>query len=227
MTTLGSQSFAEVARLIAPKDTPSWLPDLLAAYGREIAQDRDILEALPSKAAMRNRLLDSKEAAERIISLLNDQMTIFFMYTESGIRLQNAVQFESQLKQFVKATELAAASPMVAAAGGKTKRGRGKAMVRTAPLPKSFCALVIAETWRFARRRRPAPRNQEAASAAQAYWLACGGTAKGWGADRRTGWSYYFRDARSGSMRMMRADVRQKCTENERASRHRPSLRGK
>lgn len=226
MTPSVLRIFSDVARLIAPKTTPSWLPDLLAAYGREIAQDRGIQESLPSKASMRSRLLSSKEAAERIISLLNDQITMLFMSTESGIRLQNEVLFELQLKQFVKATELAAASPMIAAAGGKTKRGRGKAVVHTAPLPKSFCALVIAETWRFARGRLPAPRNQEAASVAQAYWLACGGTAKGWGADRRTGWSYYFRDARSGSMRTMRAEVRQQCTEYARA-RHPPSLRGK
>ncbi len=72
--------------------------------------------------------------------------------------------------------------------------------MRQTLLPKSFCALVIAETWAFVRGTLPAVRNQEAAAAAQAYWLACGGTRKGWGSDPRTGWSHYFRDARSAAV---------------------------
>lgn len=225
--TQETSTTTDIARMIAPKNTPPWLADLLTAYGREIAQELNIQETLPSKADMRNRLLDGKEAAGRIINILNDPMTMVFMTTESGITLGNIAQFEIGLNRFAKSAELAAASPMISGPGGKTKRGRGKAMFRTAPLPKSFCALVIAETWLFVRRRRPAPRNQEAAAAAQAYWLACGGAAKGWGADPRTGWSHYFREARSGSMRVMRAEVRQKCTEYRRQSHHQSTSPGK
>jgi hypothetical protein len=204
---------ADVARLIAPHNTPTWLPEFLRAWGLQVAEDRELQEALPPKANMRNKLLDAKDAAERITGLLNDAMTMIFVQAESNTRIRNIVQFEMDLKEFARAVELAAASPMISETGGKTKKGRGRAIARTTLSPKAFCALIIAETWLFVRGRHPALRNQEAAAAAQAYWLASGGTTKGWGSDPRTGWSYHFREARSAATRSLREEVQQHCAE--------------
>jgi hypothetical protein len=53
---------ADVARLIAPHNTPTWLPEFLRAWGLQVAEDRELQEALPPKANMRNKLLDAKDA---------------------------------------------------------------------------------------------------------------------------------------------------------------------
>jgi hypothetical protein len=210
-------TFHGVAQLIAPNNTPPWLPQLLRAWGLEVAGDRELQEALPSKASLRKRLLEGQGAAERITGLLNDAPAMVFLEAESGIRVDNIVRFEIDLNTFARAAELAAASQAISQAGGKTKRGRGKAIARTTLSPKTFCALIVAETWLSVQGNYPAPRNREAAAAAQAYWLACGGAPSGRGSDTRTGWSHHFREAQSAATRSLRAEVQQHCAERARA----------
>jgi hypothetical protein len=211
MKNSGVPTFADVARLIAPKNSPPWLPELFRVYGLEITKDRKLQETLPSKADMRKRLLEAKQAAQRILDLLNDTMTMVFVEAESNNQFENIAQLESDLKGFGGAIELAAASPIIAKPGGKTKKGRGRAVGRTTISPKGFCALVVAESWLYVRGHHPTFGNRAAAAAAQAYWLACGATTGSWGSDPRTSWSYHFRDARSGATRVMRAEVQQRC----------------
>lgn len=85
MTNSGVPTFADVARLIAPNNTPPWLPELLRDYGLQIAKDRELQEAFLSKTDMRRRLIEAKQTVERIESLLNDTMTMMFVETESNI----------------------------------------------------------------------------------------------------------------------------------------------
>jgi hypothetical protein len=213
MKNASISTLTDVARHIAPNKAPIWLPDLLRVWGDRLAKDREIQEKLPSKAHLKKRLLEAKNAAKLIIEVINDPMTMIFMDPESNISIKNIVQFEIDLNIFADAAEHAAAGPMISEAKGGIKKGRGKAMLSTTLSAKAFCALIVAEIWLAVRRRRPALRNREASTAAQAFWLACGGTSKGWGSDPRTGWSYHFREARSASTRLLRAEVRQHATE--------------
>jgi hypothetical protein len=213
MKTASASTLTDVAQYIAPNDAPIWLPDLLRVWGDRLANDRELQEKLPSKAHLKKRLLEAKNAAKLIIDVINDPMTMIFIDPESNISIKNIVQFEIDLNVFADAAEHAAAGPMISEAKGGIKKGRGRAMLSTTLSAKAFCALIVAEIWLAVRRRRPALRNREASAAAQALWLACGGTSKGWGSDPRTGWSYHFREARSASTRLLRAEVRQHATE--------------
>ena len=171
MKVSGVPTFANVARLIAPSNTPPWLAELLHDYGLQIAKERELQELFPYKKDLRTKLLEAKQAVERITSLLNDAMTMVFVEAESNIKIKNIVELKNNLKELVKAVELAAASPAISGPEGKTKKGAGKAMARTTLLPKTFCALVVAESWLAVRRRRSALRNKEAAAAAHASRL--------------------------------------------------------
>jgi hypothetical protein len=213
MKTASISTLTEVARYIAPNNTPIWLPDLLRVWGDRLAKDREIQERLPSKAHLKKRLLEARNAAKLVIEVVNDPMTMIFMDPESNIPINNIVRFEIDLNIFADAAERAAIGPTISESKGGTKKGRGKAMLATTLSAKAFCALIAAEIWLAVRRRRPALRNREASTAAQALWLACGGTSKGWGSDPRTGWSYHFREARSASTRSLRAEVRQHADE--------------
>jgi hypothetical protein len=211
-------SFTDVAQLIAPNNMPLWLPELLRTWGLELANDRELQKSLPTKANMRKRLLKAREAAERITSLLNDAATIVFVEAEANSAIENILRLEIDLRRFTRAVELAALSPSISGPGAKVKKGRGKAMARTTLAPKAFCALIVSETWLSVRGDSPALCNREAAAAAQAYWLACGGSSRSWGSDPRTGWSYHFREARSATTQLLRAEVQQHCAERARAS---------
>ena len=206
-------TFDDVARLLAPNKTPAWLSDLLRNWGSLLAKDRDLQEKLPSKSEVRQRLLDVKKAIVQITSTLNDSITMIFVEAESNMEIRNIVQLEISLNHLARAVELAAASPAISEAGGKTKKGRGRAVARTTISPKTFCALIVAEAWLSVRGNRPTLRSQEAAALAQAFWLASGGVASGWGADPRTGWSHHFREARSPAMQSLQTEVQQECTE--------------
>jgi hypothetical protein len=178
-------TLADVAQIIAPNNTLPWLEQILGVYGAEIDNDRKLQDALPSKAVVKKQLIEVKRAAEKILKFLNESPTMVFLEMESNIEIHVA-RLESDLRQFAKAAEVAAISPAITDASGKTKKGRGRAVARAWISPTAFCALVVAETWLSARGRRPSVRNQAAARAAQAFWLTCGGTA-GWGSDPRAG----------------------------------------
>jgi hypothetical protein len=48
-------TFLDVARTIAPKDTPPWLAVLLEDYGAQIAKERELQEDLPTKAYIKEK----------------------------------------------------------------------------------------------------------------------------------------------------------------------------
>jgi hypothetical protein len=80
---------------------------------------------------------------------------------------------------------------------------------------KTHCAALIAETWRYFHSRYPAPRNRDAAAAADAFWRASGGKATGIG-DPLNGWRYYFMKARAPVTAAVRKECRRHLVENER-----------
>lgn len=95
-----------MAQLIAPNATPVWLPHLLQIYGSLIAQDREIQEGLPSKADLRRKLLEAKNAVERITTLLNDLVTMTFIQIESNVQVSNFVRLQIDLHDLTKQLSL-------------------------------------------------------------------------------------------------------------------------
>ena len=205
-------TFLDVARTIAPKDTPPWLAVLLEDYGAQIAKERELQEDLPTKAYIKEKLVKIDHAAQILIELLNDATAMVFIEAESNAQI-DVIVLETHLRRFANAVQLAAASRAITGAKGKAKRGRGKATARIWLSPKDYCALVVAETWLFIRGRRPGPRELEAGTAAHNFWLASGATKNGWGKDPQKGWRNHFSEARSPQMRAMQTELRQKCIE--------------
>ena len=116
--------------------------------------------------------------------------------------------FRSALPLIAARAHRAARSPALSKQSGKTKSGRGKAVLPGMYNPKIFCALVIAEAWKFIHGKYPTPVNRTAANAAEAYWQASGGSTEGWGNDRLGGWRRYFQNARGLQVDAERAECR-------------------
>jgi len=179
--TDGSANFAHVAQLIAPSNTPAWLPEMLRDWAPSVTLDRFVQERHPTKAEMKRRLLEIRDAARLLQRALSNPPMREFLEIEGAIRIENVRDLDHTLRTIAERADLAAASPKISTAAGKGRKGRGKALSAGAISPKAFCALIISETWAHLRGGYPAPRNQEAAAAADAYWRASGGTTKSWG----------------------------------------------
>ncbi len=119
-------SFASVAKLIAPDDTPKWLPGFLEAWGSQITTDRKLQDALPSKAYVRRTLIDAEEAANRVIHALNDHMLMTFVDGESELAVKNLIQFQIDLHSFAKAVGQASSSPAISGPGEMPKAGAAR-----------------------------------------------------------------------------------------------------
>jgi hypothetical protein len=211
-----ASGLAEVAGLIAPTNTPAWLATLLRDWAPSIRLDRSVHEMQPTKAKMREQLTQMANAATILQRGLSYSPTKEFLELEGHVHIENISGFNHTLRVIGEGAALAAASPRIAVTAGKAKKGRGKALPSGAISPKAFCALIVAETWAYLRGEHPAPRNQEAAAAADAYWRASGGTTKSWGSDPRTGWSYHFKEAQSPTAETLRKEVRRHCLEHVR-----------
>jgi hypothetical protein len=122
MSDPSAPSFTNVAKLIAPDDTPKWLSSLLEAWGLQISKDRELQDALPSKAEVRNALIGAEEAAKRLIHVLNDHVLMTFVDNESELAIRNLIQFEIDLGTFARAVAQASSSPAISGPGGNTKR---------------------------------------------------------------------------------------------------------
>jgi hypothetical protein len=171
--------------MIVPRDRPLWLTRLLEFYGREIADEIKEQAKLPSKASTLQKLKDTHRCAKQLSEFLDDAPIMIFTESEGGVEI-NAAELQAGLKAFAGPVRTAFEAGAIASAKGRAKRRGGRAMAHIWPLPKEYCAAVIAESWLFVRGQRPVPHDRKAGAAANIFWLACGG-ARGWGSDPRTG----------------------------------------
>jgi hypothetical protein len=200
-------SFAAVAKLIAPENTPSWLKDYLENWVSSLVLDRDVSAMQPTKATMKRRMVAVAQAAALLDKELADTVTKEFLERAGLVRIENLGGFQRALQTIAERAKLAAGSSALSTTSGKTKSGQGKAMPPDSYRPKTFCALVIAEAWRFLHQEYPPPRNRGAAEAAQAYWLAAGcPPAVGWGSDPLNAWRPHFKKARGPEAAAERAE---------------------
>jgi hypothetical protein len=213
MAENSAPELTEVAGLIAPTNAPAWLTTLLRDWVPSIMLDRGVHMVQPTKAEMRDQLTQMADAAAILQRGLSNVSTKEFLELEGGVHIENFGGLDHTLRVVGERAALSAASPRIAAAG-KAKKGRGRALPSGAISPKAFCALIVAETWAHLRGDQPAPRNQEAAAAADAYWRASGGTTQSWGSDPLTSWSYHFKEAQSPAAETLRKEVRRHCVEH-------------
>jgi hypothetical protein len=199
-------TFTDVARLVAGADAPPWLSEHFKRWAPSLALDRCVQAVQPTKAAMKKQLTAVEDAALLLARALSDASTREFL--EIAGRTENTVALVNPLHDVAERAKRAAASPALSTQAGKTKAGRSRAMPPNAISAKTYCAVLIAETWAYLHGRHPAPRNLQAAAAANAYWRASRGKATGWGKDPLTGWSPYFKKAKAPAAAPIRGECR-------------------
>jgi hypothetical protein len=68
-----------------------------------------------------------------------------------------------------------------------------------------YCALLIAEAWKFFRGDYPGSRNAEAARAAEEYWRLAGCERQSWGG-KPNAWRPHFEEAESQNIEELRRE---------------------
>jgi hypothetical protein len=82
---------------------------------------------------------------------------------------------------------------------------------------KTYCALLIAETWLYFNGNYPPTGNKHAAEAADIYWRLSGGERQSWGNDKLTAWRRHFREAsgdQSAEIKSSRAEYQRHLRES-------------
>jgi hypothetical protein len=148
---------------------------------------------------MKDRLASIVDAANALDEALSNPTTKAFLERQHNFNFQEKfADLGGLLRTMRNYAYLSAMSPALSDSTGNTKSGRGNAPVPGADNPKVFCALVVAEAWKFVHGEYPSPKSEPAAKAALAFWSVSGGEEpKGWGAKRERAWRPYFEKARS------------------------------
>jgi hypothetical protein len=207
--------YAEVAAFIAPTDTPPWLATMLSNWAPSLAMDRGVHANQPTKAKMREKLIQVRDAGAFLLQALQDTPTREFLEHEGCIRMENLGGLYDTLQNISARAALAAASPQISETSTTAKKGAGKARPANAYSPETFCAVIVSEIWKYVHNEYPAPRNLKAAAAAEAYWRASGGVTKPrWGSNLLSSWRYRFEQAKSPATEKERREIRRHCVEH-------------
>jgi hypothetical protein len=184
--------------MVAGSEAPRWLPAHLEWWSQGVRYDNLVAQYRPSKLKTVERLLGVEQAVAILRRELEDpSIRNLLQAAKTSERIGVAI---TALKELSDRAVIARSSPALIGKSGKTKRGPGKPDVPDVFNAKALCAARIFEAWRFLNGREPGISNLKAAEAAQAYWLASGGTSDGYG-DPLNGWYDHFRcAARSASI---------------------------
>ena len=181
--------------MIAGLEAPPWVPDLLSNLAPSIALDRNVHASKLTRAAILRRLGEVHTASSLLIQMLNEPSIRAAIDAADDAPIQYHGLIDRHLRDLTERAARASTSPTLTTQAGKAKSGRGRAAAADVLSPQAFCALVIVETWKHFRGDYPAPRNKEAAAAAEAYWRAAGGQRNAWGLEPLNAWRYHFQKA--------------------------------
>jgi hypothetical protein len=188
-------TYADVAKLIAPDDTWPWLPAHLEWWEQGVRHDRMADGCRPTTAQSRERVAALAEAVKLIDRELDDPSIRNLLAAAYSSRI---VISSWAMRDLASRADYTFSSPLLSTVDGKAKRGRGKPKIPGIFDARTLCAVRMVEMWRFFRKEVPGIGNLQIAAAAQAYWLACGGTTEGYG-NPLNGWFDYFKTVRDHS----------------------------
>jgi hypothetical protein len=229
-------SFEDVARKITGGDAPQWLTKFLRDWASSLALDRGVAFRQPTKSQMKERLQGVQNAAKLIVDALNDGATRDFLDASTTGKLPYHGQIDHMLRDLIRRSGEGVA--LLSTSDGKTRRGREKALPPDSFLPKTFCAAIIAEAWNFINGAEPAPKNQQAATAADFFWDLSFGVVrmdvteaalqrivnrepKSWG-NRLNSWRSHFEQAKEPAVSNIRQEIRRHLVEGK----HRAEMQG-
>jgi hypothetical protein len=178
-------------------------------YAAEILQ--------PSRAETRAILTKVAEAASLLVTALDSSAIVEFL----GLGADRPLARKLQVTLFDIRDRAAAAegSPALVDSKGRTKPGRGRALAEARISAKTYCALLIAETWFHFNGNYPPPRNKQAEEAADVYWRLAGCERQSGGEDKLIAWRRHFQEAlknQSAEMNALRAEYKRHLLESAR-----------
>jgi hypothetical protein len=188
---LSEAAFEQVAQLITPQP-PVWLKEHLRRWLPMHAYAVDVWQ--PSRAEMRANLNKVGEAASVLIKALRSSAIVEFLDLGAEEPLRAPGNLQAPLVDIRDRGAAASRSPALVDSKGRTKAGRGRALPKAGISAKTYCALLIAETWLYFNDNYPLPRNKQAEKAADIYWRLAGGE-RHWGVDKLIAWRRHFREA--------------------------------
>jgi hypothetical protein len=200
-------TFENVARFVAGPDAPAWLVAHFKRWASSLEVDRFVEKKQPTKVVMKRQLAEVKDAALLLRRALSDTPTREFLEIAPQGPIEHHGVLDHLLANLAERAERASASSILSTETGKTKAGRKRAAPADASSAKLFCAALIAEAWVYFHHSDPAPRNQDAARAADAYWRASGGETNSWTVPLN-GWRPYFQQVQEPSLAALRAECR-------------------
>jgi hypothetical protein len=200
-------TFENVARFVAGPDAPAWLVAHFKRWANSLEVDRFVEEKQPTKVAMKRQLAEVKDAALLLRRALSDTPTREFLEISPQSPIEHHNVLDHLLADLAERAKHAMASRLLSTETGKTKAGRKRAAPPDASSAKLFCTALIAEAWAYFHHSDPAPRNQDAARAADAYWRASGGKTNSWTVPLN-GWRPYFQQVQEPSLAAVRAECR-------------------
>ena len=126
----------------------------MQAYAVEILQ--------PSRAEMRANLTKVVEAASVLIMALDSSAIVEFLDLGADQPFRAPGNLLATLVDIGNRAAAASRSAALVDSKGRTKAGRGRALPKAGISAKTYCALLIAETWLYFRGDYPPPRNKQA-----------------------------------------------------------------
>ena len=194
------------ARLIGPPDAVPWLTDYFVYWATPLASEWSVEQLQLPRAEMKEQLTRVVNAADALNEALSQPVLTAFLERTHGIAIDGKFTgFQDSLLSIRRYAYLAATSSTLLDEAGSTKRGRGKTPVPGALDPKVFCALIIAEAWKFVRGVYPGARNRDAAKAALSFWGSSVGTVVGWRGGLAA-WRLHFENAQNPEFASSRAE---------------------
>ena len=154
--------------------------------------------------------MEFSKAAAWVEKALTDTAFMEFLERAGGVKFEGLGGLQKALQIAAKQAQVVAQGPELVTKVGVTKSGAGRALPPGGIPPKPFCAILIVEAWKFLHGDYPAPRNQRAAAAAHAYWLASGGTNDGWSGNPHGAWRPIFQVARKLQAVELHADIQRR-----------------
>jgi hypothetical protein len=200
-----SRDFEPVAELLTPKP-PAWLAEQLYRWAPSVRLDQAVQMHQPSRADMRTNLAKINSAAELLSRELAKPAVREFLEPRTMGPIQKFGYLQRMLLDICDRAERASQSPALVNAEGQTKAGKGRAVPEGTSSPQVYCALVIAETWKFFKDNYPGSRNAEAARAAEEYWRLAGCERQSWGDKPLNAWRRHFEEAASQNMDELRRE---------------------
>jgi hypothetical protein len=161
----------------------------------------------PTRKEMRKRLAKVAAATEVLIAALNHNATREFLDaadTEAGAEY-DTIALSDLKNRAVNSLKLSS----LATPRGRTRSGRGKALLPGSFSPKVFCAAIVAEAWNVVRDGYPAPSNLAAAALANLFWEVSGGPVTGgWGDHPLQAWRPSFIEASESDVNEIKGKIR-------------------